>query len=70
MISPEQRERLAQLYGQFHAALDPFHPEVHRAEKDFYEMLHVLHAAHAADVSFDEFRRYAVHECKLYLRKN
>jgi hypothetical protein len=70
LISQEQRARLGELYAQFHAALDPFHPEVRRAEKAFYEMLDTLHQTHAADVSFDEFRRFAVSECKLYLRKN
>ena len=70
MISPEQQSRLAELYGLFHAAIDPFDPEVRQAEKDFYELLGTLHASHAADVPFDEFRRCTVYQCKLYLRKN
>ena len=70
MISSDQRDRLAVLYGRFHAALDPFNPEVRQAEKEFHELLHTLHGTHAADVPFDEFRRYAVYQCKLYLRKN
>lgn len=70
MISPEQRAQLAELYGRFHSALDPFEPGVRQAEEAFYKLLHTLHPTHAADVSFDEFRRYAVYQCKLYLRKN
>ena len=70
MISPEQRSRLALLYDQFHAALDPFNPLVRQAEADFYELLRTLHSSHAADIPYDEFRRYAVYQCKLYLRKN
>ncbi len=70
MISSEQKVRLAELYGQFHAALDPFDPGVRRAEKEFYASLRTLHVSHAADVPFDEFRRYAVYQCKLYLRNN
>lgn len=67
MIGREQIAELAELYSEFHAALDPFAPSTLAAEKAFY---HALHAAHAADLPFPEFRRYAVWQCKLYLRKN
>ena len=70
MISREQIAELAELYSEFHAALDPFTSEALVAERDFYERLRTLHASHAADLPFSEFRHYAVWQCKLYLRKN
>ena len=70
MISREQIAELSELYSEFHAALDPFTPVALAAEKAFYERLHTLQAAHAADLPFPEFRRYAIWQCKLYLRKN
>jgi hypothetical protein len=70
-VIPDDRiARLVKLYSQFHQALDPFHPDVLRAEKGFYELLNTLHNTHAPDVPYDEFRRYAVRKCKLYLWKN
>ena len=66
----EQIAGLAELYSDFHAALDPFAPETLAAETAFYERLQTLYAAHAADLPFPEVRRYAVWQCKLYLRRN
>ena len=70
MISRDQIAELFKLYSEFHGAIDPFAPDVLKAEESFYERLHSLHSTHAADVPFAEFRRYAVRQCKLYLRKN
>jgi hypothetical protein len=70
MISREQLEELARLYDQFHGAFDPFLPEVLDAERVFFDKLHSLHASHAADLPFQEFRRYAVQKCKEHLRHN
>ena len=70
MISSDQLAKLVALYSEFHQALDPFQPSVLKAEVEFFEMLRSLHATHAPDVPFDEFRRYAVKQCKLYLWKN
>jgi hypothetical protein len=70
VIPREEIALLAELYSDFHAALDPVAPKTAAAEKAFYERLQTLHATHAADVPFQEFRRYAVWQCKLYLRRN
>ena len=70
MISKEQIAALAELYSEFHAALDPFSPNALHAEAAFFERLQSLHAAQAPDLPFPEFRRYAVWQCKLYLRRN
>jgi len=70
VISEERLARLVALYSEFHQALDPFHPSVLKAEKEFFELLHSLHTTHAADLSYDDFRRYAVRRCKLHLWKN
>ena len=68
MIATEQLEELVRLYDQFHGAFNPFLPEVLEAERAFFEKLQTLHATHAADVPFHEFRHYAVQKCKDYLR--
>ncbi|PYJ03868.1 MAG: hypothetical protein DME25_11065 [Verrucomicrobia bacterium] len=70
MISDDQIARLVELYSEFHHALDPFAPRVLEAERQFFELLRTLHVTHAPDVPYDEFRRYAVRKCKLYLSKN
>ena len=57
------------LYDQFHGAFAPLLPEVMEAERAFFEQLLTLHATHAADVPFNEFRRHAVQKCKDFLRK-
>lgn len=68
MIGREDIAELARLYDQFHGAFDPLQPEALRAEQQFMERLAALHAAHAADVPFHEFRRRAVQRCKELLR--
>jgi hypothetical protein len=50
VIPEEQIAKLVQLYSEFHQALDPFHPDLLKAEKEFFELLNVLHSTHAADV--------------------
>lgn len=70
MISKEQLAELARFYDQFHGAFNPLLPEVLEAERLFFEKLQTLHATHASDVSFREFRRYAVEKCKEHLRHN
>ena len=70
MIPESQLARLIALYSEFHRALDPFHPAVIKAETEFFELLQSLHTTRAFDVPYDEFRRYAVRQCKLYLWKN
>lgn len=70
MISEAQLSELVRLYSEFHGAIDPTAEAVLRAEDQFFANLKSLHASHAADVSFDEFRRHAVRQCKLFLRKN
>lgn len=56
--------------GNFTGAIDPTEPSVLRAEEEFYRLLRPLHTTHAADLPYDDFRHYAVRQCKLYLRKN
>ena len=68
MIAKEQIEELVRLYDQFHGAFDPLLPEVLEAERAFFEKLQTLHATHAADLPFHEFRRYALQKCKDHLR--
>ena len=70
MISKEQIAELVNLYSEFHGAIDPLAPEVVKSEEAFYELLRSLRVTHAPDLPFQEFRRYAVRQCKLYLRKN
>ena len=70
MISKEQIEELVRLYDQFHGAFNPLLPEVLEAEQLFFEKFRTLHATHATDLPFPEFRRYAVQKCKEHLRHN
>ena len=70
MISQEQSAELVRLYSLFHGAIDPTEPAVLKAEEEFHALLRALHNTHAADLPFHEFRRYAVRQCKLSLRKN
>ncbi|PWU18694.1 MAG: hypothetical protein C5B50_08340 [Verrucomicrobia bacterium] len=53
MIPEAQIARLVALYSEFHQ-------DVIKAEKQFFELLRTLHSAHAPDLSYDDFRRYAV----------
>ena len=70
MISREQLSRLAELYDQYQNSLRPLAPERAAAGRAFKEMLSSIHAAHAADVPFDHFRRETIERCREYLRKN
>ena len=70
MISKEQLARLAELYGEYQYSLQPLSPERAAAGRAFRELLAQLHATHAADVSFDIFRREKIERCREYLRKN
>ena len=70
MISQEQLLELVRLYSEFHGAIDPTEPAVLTAEEQFHLLLKSLHVTHAPDLPFQEFRRYAVRQCKLFLRKN
>jgi hypothetical protein len=70
LISNEQLAELVRLYSDFHSAIDPTDPAVIEAERQFFAFLHKLHEVHASELPFHEFRRYAVRECKLFLRKN
>jgi hypothetical protein len=70
LISKEQLAELVRLYSEFHSAIDPTDPHVLEAERQFHNFLHQLHLVNALDISFDEFRRFALRECKLFLRKN
>jgi hypothetical protein len=62
MISREQVAELVALYSLFHGAIDPFDPAVVEAEQGFHAKLESLHQAHAADVPFVDFRRYAIRQ--------
>ena len=70
MISREQLARLAELYDQYQNSLRPLAPARTEAGHAFKELLASLHAAHAADVPFDQFRRESINRCREYLRKN
>ena len=70
MISREQLARLAELYDQYQNSLRPLAPERAEAGRAFRDLLASLHNTHAADVSFDNFRRQTVERCREYLRKN
>jgi len=67
LISKEQIAELVRLYSEFHGAIDPTAPAVLQFEREFYALLHTLHTSHAPDLPFNEFRRHAVRECKLFL---
>jgi len=70
MIPPEEVAALAELYDRFAHALDPFSAERDEAEQAFYLKLDHLHSAYAPRVNYQEFKREAVRQCKLFLRKN
>jgi len=70
MISRDLLARLAELYDQYQNSLRPLARERIQAGRAFHELLATLHATHAADISFDEFRRETVLRCREYLRKN
>ena len=70
MISRDQLAQLAELYDQYQNSLRPLAPERTQAGRAFKELLSGLHATHAADVPFGDFRREIIQRCREYLRKN
>ncbi|MFZ4694574.1 MAG: hypothetical protein ACOYMV_05540 [Verrucomicrobiia bacterium] len=70
VIPPTDVAELARLYDGFAHALDPFAPERDAAEEAFCRALERLRCTHAPTQPMDVFRREAVRQCRLYLRKN
>ncbi len=70
MISVEQIARLAALFDRYNNALDPLSEDCRKAKLDFERLADSLHATHASDISFLEFRYEFVHQCRDYLRRN
>ena len=70
MIAREPLAQLAELYDQYQNSLHPLSAERAEAARLFKERLASLHATHAADISFDQFRREIVQRCREFLRKN
>lgn len=70
MISVEQIARLAEFFDRYNNALDPFSEDCHQAKRGFDELVGNLHATHAPEVKFLEFRFELVRQCRDYLRKN
>lgn len=70
MIPAEEIAKLAELYDRFAHALDPFSEERDRAEAAFFQMLEELRTSHAPRSEVREFRREALRQCKLFLKKN
>ncbi len=70
MIPAENIKELAELYDQFAHALDPFSEQRDKAEDAFYVLMEKLKFTHAPTSDAREFRREAVRQCKLFLKKN
>ena len=70
MIPAEKIAELAELYDRFAHALDPFSEDRDKAEDAFYLMLDYLRSVYAPRADAREFRREAVRQCKLFLKKN
>ena len=70
MIPVEQIARLAELYDRFNNALDPASEDCRTAKRELDELVERLHATHAPDVSYLDFRYQLVSHCREYLRKN
>ena len=70
MIPSEEIGELAELYDKFAHALDPFSEERDQAEDAFYRKLEHLRCGYAQQVNARDFRREAVRQCKLFLKKN
>ena len=69
-MSEVEIKALAELYDRFAHALDPYSLDRDRAEDEFYRYLEQLHCRYAPTAPMPEFRREAVRQCKLYLKKN
>ena len=70
MIPPEEVAELAELYDRFAHALDPFSEDRDKAEDAFHVKMEHLRLLYAPRIDSREFRREAVRQCKLFLRKN
>ena len=70
MISVEHIARLAEFFDRYNNALDPLSEDCRQAKVQFDELAESLHAAHAPDVNFLDFRYELVRQCRDYLRKN
>ncbi len=70
MIPAEKIAELAELYDRFAHALDPFSEDRDKAEEAFYLKLDDLRRVYSAQIDPREFRREAVRQCKLFLKKN
>ena len=70
MIPLSRIARLAELYDRYNNAFDPLSAGCNRARKEFEELVASLHAAHAPDFDFGQFRYELVQRCREYLRKN
>jgi hypothetical protein len=70
MIPVEQIARLAEIFDRYNNALDPFALDCLSAKREFDEFSGQLHAVHAPEVKFPDFRYELVRHCRDYLRKN
>ncbi len=70
MISVDHIARLAELFDRYNNALDPFSEDCRQAKRGFDELVGNLHATHAPESKFPEFRYELVRQCRDYLRKN
>ena len=70
MIAREQLAQVAELYDRYQNSLDPHSPDRAEAGRLFKERLATLHATHAADIPFDQFRREIILRCRDFLRKS
>ena len=70
MIPLEQIAAAAELFDRYNNALDPLSPECRLAKERLDELISGLHAVHAADMAFLDFRYELVKQCREYLRKN
>jgi len=70
MISVEHIARLAELFDRYNNALDPFSEDCRQAKRAFDELVGNLHATHAPEVKFPEFRYELVCQFRDYRRKN
>ncbi|MDR1280278.1 MAG: hypothetical protein LBK99_05605 [Opitutaceae bacterium] len=69
-VTPEQIRQLAEIYDRSVDPLDALSRDSEQAEHQFGQMLARLHGTFAPDADPREFRREAIRQCKLYLKKN
>ena len=70
MVPAEEIAKLAELYDRFAHALDPFSEDRDKSEDAFYLKLEHLRCLYAPRLDAREFKREAVRQCKLFLKKN